>query len=154
MTFGNIGQFLGDLSSGCRDSIAALNNGQRDDIYGHVGKMIINIIEGIITCEPMRNRENNGIAVYEDPVPVLPQTIFLLTNREFCDFLNQQRPRLVTNLTALEINAIELEHGQLCDMLKSDAKLLDDLNNLGEGVLSTVGFKEAWSTGNLSSRFH
>ena len=76
-----------------------MNIDQLEDIYGHVGKMIINTIEGIVKCEPMRDTGNNAIAVYEDPAPVLPHTMSLLSNRELCKLLTQQRARLLTTMT-------------------------------------------------------
>ena len=101
----------------------------------------------------MRARNNNDTAVYEDPAPVLPHSMAELKNSKFCEFLTEQRARLLTTMTALQISEIELQHGDLVDLLTEDNLLAEELDALGGGDVSTVGFKEAWSTGSLSTRF-
>ena len=121
---------------------------ERDAVLRSIGLMWLTIIAGIYSVCARRTSLNEAVHEDKDCLASRPRELVQIGGAEFSELIEQQRPRLLTSLTAIQIQHIEDEHRLLRKEYRDNAALKIAIDTTAD----TVSFKASWEVEHLNAQ--
>ena len=138
ITFDNMQSALEDLGTFASDTMSSFGTEGMRPIYKSLSECTLKLIEGIDSVVAERSSVND--AAEENLPPVLPHELVKLRGSQFSNIIRQQKDRLKTRLSEIEIDRLEQEFQEMCLAYQSE----DSLKNVLDQCDHKASFRQAW----------
>lgn len=131
--------FMEDLGGFVKDRLAAMDDGNRDNLLRVSASAILGLVDGISAVVAERTGDNEA---YINAAPaVLPHQLVRVLPRDFSTSLQRHRERLEYTFSAVQVESIGREHKALCDSYCREPAVKSSIDSFHDGT----SFHDAWA---------
>lgn len=134
----HVSQFIRGQGSFASLEFQELSAADRHALVDSVGKLVVDLLQGIHSIEPERDGSNQPLSSLP---PCLPNVFAKMRPLEFVDIVVKFRPRLQKLFDDQHIDEVETEHRNLHIKYNREETFRRVLDSLDD----SLGFSEAWS---------